>query len=358
MAISIDYQEASALLVGVFAEATAQYREGADADTSSPIARVMGSRTQAYREVLIGCCLARILDSRIDVRRPYVNQGDVAYNGRTLDEKVVNPFLQEHEIPSSRGPFLSVFRRSVTFTAETAAGLRDRAGFEAMLEFLDQVAAAEGLEARSYLRDLLVGFLGLREASNVILLRPQRLSLDQYRRLIAALTQVPSGGRIPVLLVVALFRTLRASFALDWTIEWQGINVADRASVVAGDITILSGGAIVLAVEVTERPINRARVEATFRSKVLPRRVGDYMFLHGVAVPVDDARTLAERYFAQGHDIVFLDVREWVTYGLTTVGATGRQSFLSIFLELLDQRDVPAGTKLAWNEQVRRLLSA
>jgi len=48
---------------------------------------------------LIGCALARLHDDEIDITKPYMNQGDDAFNGRTLDERVVNPFLQENEIP-------------------------------------------------------------------------------------------------------------------------------------------------------------------------------------------------------------------------------------------------------------------
>lgn len=358
MAIPIDYAAARALLEQVFTQAESRHQSDDQHEADPVIAQVMRSRTQAYREVMIGCCLARLLDPDIDIRRPYVNQGAQAYNGRTLDEAVVNPFLQDHEIPSSRGPFLSVFRRSVTFTPDTAAGLRDRAGFEAMLAFLDRLAMAGPDDAHACLRDLLLGFIQLREASNITLLRPQRLSLDQYRRLIAGLLAVPSGGRIPVLIAVAMFQALRQSFGLDWVIEWQGINVADRASDVAGDITILSHDILLLAVEVTERPIDRARLEATFRSKILPRHVADYMFLHGAAPPAEDARLLAERYFAQGHDIAFLDLRDWTYQGLATVGAAGRQAFLTAFLGLLDQRDVPASIRLAWNDQLRRLLTA
>ena len=60
---------------------------------------------------------------------------------------------------------------------------------------------------------------------------------------------MPSGGRFPVLLTVAMFQTIREAFGLDWEIDWQGIDVADRASEVGGDITIRSGGAATLAVE-------------------------------------------------------------------------------------------------------------
>lgn|SRR5579864_800404 len=43
------------------------------------------SNTQAYREVLLGCLLARLQDKSIDIRLPYVNQGAAAYNARDLE---------------------------------------------------------------------------------------------------------------------------------------------------------------------------------------------------------------------------------------------------------------------------------
>src|SRR3989338_3493937 len=65
---------------------------------------IFNSKTQAYREVLIGCALVRHQDKSINIRKPYSKQGKDAYNGRTLDEKVINPFLHQKRIPSSRGP--------------------------------------------------------------------------------------------------------------------------------------------------------------------------------------------------------------------------------------------------------------
>jgi hypothetical protein len=65
-----------------------------------------------------------------------VNQGDDAYNGRTLDEKVVNPFLHERRIPSSKGPFLAAFRRSVRFDESTREGLRDKESYGSLLSLI------------------------------------------------------------------------------------------------------------------------------------------------------------------------------------------------------------------------------
>jgi SacI restriction endonuclease len=280
MARPINYETAGALLDEIFAEAEAAFpkmpslstiirtiilEENAGSAMVTPpgavaIAtdRLMSSRTQAYREVLIGCALARLLDPEINIRRPYANQGDAAYNGRTLDEQVINPFLHDHEIPSSRGPFLSVFRLSVSFNAETRDGVRDKAGFDALLICIEHLRAADAATARGYLLFLLVAFVTLRNAANITLLHVQRLSLDQYESLISELLQVSSGGRMPVLLAVAMFQTIVECFALNWSVEWQGINVADRASDVGGDITVKQNDEILLSVEVTERPIDRA----------------------------------------------------------------------------------------------------
>lgn len=64
---------------------------------------VFGSKTQAYREVLVGCLLARIGDKTKDVRLPYVKLGPNAFSGRSLDERVVNPFLRANSIPILQG---------------------------------------------------------------------------------------------------------------------------------------------------------------------------------------------------------------------------------------------------------------
>lgn len=362
MAVAIDYQEAAALLAAVFAQAEADFAANAPpevpADLKVATERLLASTTQAYREVLIGCALARLSDGTIDISLPYANQGMLAFNGRTLDERVVNPFLHEHEVPSSKGPFLSVFRRSVGLSQATRVGVRDKAGFDAFLAFLEDMKTADTETAGKYLRFLLFGMVRLRDAANVTLLHVQRLSVEQYEQLIGGLLQVPSGGRLPVLLAVAMFQTLAACFELRWSVEWQGINVADRASDVGGDITIKSGDDIVLAVEVTERPIDRARVMSTFSTKILKHGIADYLFFFVSSAPTQDARALAQQYLGQGHDISFLAVKDWLVGSLATIGPGGRARYTVAFLTLLRSPDVPSTLKLAWNEHVRRLLHA
>lgn len=318
---------------------------------------LFASATQSYRETLLGLGLARLLDRSIDIRQPYVKLGPGAFSGRSLDEQVINPFLHDRMIPCSKGPYLATFRRSVAFVPETSQGLRDTAGYQAFLDLIAEVEQADSDEAIStLLRFILYNFLALRDASRVQVARIARLSLDQYDQLIGGLLDTPSGGLLPVLLTVAMFEAIRQCYDLDWQIDWQGINTADRATGVGGDITVRSGDRVILAIEVTERPIDRARVVSTFVTKIAPHGIEDYLFMSAGSAPSDDARAAVMQYFAQGHDVSFLQVRPWLANNLATIGAHCRTLFTSGFLDLLEAPSAPAALKVRWNDLVQEII--
>jgi hypothetical protein len=327
-----------------------------DENISVAVDALFTSRTQSFREAAVGSYLAKITDPRVNVRLPYAKMGECAYQGRAVDEDVVNPFLQQRQIPCSKGPYLAVFRRSVRFTPDTREGLRDKTGYDSFLVLIDASEGGSQKQLRGILRLLLWKFVELREQGKIELTRIQRLSLDQHQRLLEGLLQVPSGGLLPVILSVAMFQVLKECFNLDWTIGWQGINAADRASGVGGDITVTSKGVPVLAVEITERPIDRNRVVSTFNTKIAVHGLQDYLFLFSQSPPEPEARAAAQQYFGQGHDISFLPVATWLVSCLGTIGATCRKIFTENILVLLAQPSVPAHVKIAWNEAHAALL--
>ena len=271
MARPINYQSIEILLAEVFREAEGHFALLNPPEVSSEIANaaklVMESKTAAYREALVTCALVKLLDPQADLSLPYVNHGDAAYNGREIAHKYVVPFFDENKIPSSRGAFLGVFRRSVKFKADTGRGLKDKRGYSAFLLFLEALQVSSLSTARTLFLYLLYLFVEMRAKSNIPISRIQRLGLDQYELVIVNLLRTPSGGLIPVLLAVAMFKTISDCFTLQWDIDWQGINVADSASNVGGDITVKSDGRILLVIEVTERTIDKARIRSTFNTK-------------------------------------------------------------------------------------------
>jgi hypothetical protein len=287
-----------------------------------------------------------------------VDQGPNAVSLRTFDEKVINPFLKDSQIPSSKGPYLAMFRRGYEFTREYKAKPKDPRANAAFLDCMDRLESMTKLtELQVFLQYMLYRFWQLREESTVTLTRIQRLSLNQYDKLISELLRVPSGGRLPVLFVQATFNTIKSFFGLDWEVECQGINVADAASGAGGDLTIKCKGEIVMAAEVTERMVDRARLTSTFRSKITPAGIADYLFLTKSASPDPEAQALVEQYFAQGHEINFLEIKNWIVTTLGTVGAKGRAIFIAELLKLLDRLDTPKAIKVAWNDQLAAIVS-
>ncbi len=157
--------------------------------------------------------------------------------------------------------------------------------------------------------------------------------------------------------MIATLHAINHSFGLDWNIQYQGINVADSAHDEPGDITINRNGRIFIAAEVTERVVDKARVVSTFNGKIAPAGVEDYIFFvkFRAAGPDPDAQKQAERYFAQGHEVNFVDIKNWVLNTLSTIGKSGRLAFNGEIINLLGANDVPRLMKVGWNEQIQKL---
>jgi hypothetical protein len=66
----------------------------------------------------------------------------------------------------------------------------------------------------------------------------------------------------------------------------------------------------------------------------------------------------ARQYFAQGHEVNFLEMENWLTTILSTIGRAGRDVFNRIVVEKLQVTDMPTALKVAWNEQIARLVAA
>lgn len=320
---------------------------------------VFSSKTQAYREVLLGCLVTRLTDKTKDVHLPYASQGPSAFNARSLDENVVNPFLRAREVPCSTGPYLNVFRRQVRFERATREGVKDKKGFDALLTLVDWVGTEEVDQKLLGLLDhVLYRFLQLREEASVEPLALDRMSLRQYETLINGLLQTQSGGRFPVILVLAMIEAISERFELDWQVDCQGINVADKAAGKPGDITVRHGEDVLLTIEVTEREVDAHRIASTFEEKIAPRHLPDYVFLGLVGQIDESARELIERYFAQGYDVNVVHIPEWLGNMLVTVGAEGRRLFQERICTILRDASVPSTLRHLWNEQIKNVLSS
>ena len=183
------------------------------------------------------------------------------------------------------------------------------------------------------------------------------MSLGQISLLISRLLDVPSGGRFPMLVVVAVLQAANEHLGLDWEIEWEGINVADAASGLGGDIVVSSRGRTLLVAEVTERAVDQNRIVATFNNKIGPDQIEDYLFFIRSKDQPTEAAEQMRRYFAQGHEVNFVVIQEWAEAILATIGSSGRTRFIRHMADLLNDVDTPATLKVAWNESVNEVVN-
>ena len=356
MARSMDYKAAGRLLEQEFDHAEDDFRanspivqpESVVADTE----RLFSSDTQAYREALVGCAVARVLDPEIDVTLPAMEHGGNSFSGRTLADNVITPFFRAKAVPVSKSPYLSSLRGGARFVAGGEPRIqRDKEGFAALVSVVDFLRELPADEARGYLRFLLWRFIQLREAANISLKQFAKPNLEQLAALIDGLASVKSGGSFPAYLATAMFQTLGECHGLGWEVEFQGINVADKFTGAVGDITVRKGGQIILGIEVTERPIGKGRVTATFDEKVSPTGLADYLFVT-TARPDDEARAAAKSYTAVGHEMNFVELRSWLFDNLATIGPQCRALFLQKMLDLVQGEGSSADLKVAWNAKM------
>lgn len=356
MARQIKPEAAKALLSEVYPLAENDFRDDAAVHLPHEIVaateRLFASPTQAYREALAGCAVARILDPEIDIRLPATEGGDSAFSGRSLADNAVTPFLRARTIPISASPYLSALRGGAKFIEGGAPRIqRDKLGFDALVAVVEYLRDLDDGAARSYLRYLLRRFILLRESGNIALKRIAKPNMEQLGFLIDGLLSVKSGGRFPAFLATAMFQALTECHGLGWEVEFQGINVADKASGAVGDITILKEGAIILGIEVTERPVDKGRVTLTFDQKVSPSGLVDYLFIT-TARPEDAALAAARSYTAVGHEMNFVQLTGWLTANLATIGPRCRAIFQAKMIDLVSAEGVSADLKVAWNDKM------
>ncbi len=105
----------------------------------------------------------------------------------------------------------------------------------------------------------------------------------------------------------------------------------------------------------TERPVDRSRVVSTFNTKIAPAGIEDYLFFVRPSAPIDEAKQQARQYFSQGHEVNFVEIRNWILMTLATTGKRGRTIFNRVLTELLSSPDIPKALKVTWNEQIARI---
>ena len=184
---------------------------------------------------------------------------------------------------------------------------------------------------------------------------PQRIALPRLAAILDAFLDEPSGGLRPHATTAALMRTLGRATALFSRVESQGINEADAAGGLPGDVICYRGDdpeRICLVVEVKDQDLTLAHVRASsLKAKQADRNLSSLLFsVRGIREQDRESiADLSRREWASGTSIHTVTIGRWVDSLFVLLAEDWRVRFIREIGDELDRRqNQPA--RRAWHD--------
>ena len=349
----MDADEARAWLDGEWAAALEADDGGPDAE----IDRLANSKGVAVRYALLTQLLGKIADPARDLCSVQLADGsDGAWDARSFSTSVIVPWVadNQHVLGDSAEPYASKPLRRERLEHDMS-NVRYKADWNALVALFDSLEG-EGPEAikdtfRRVLRSL-VRRLAEQSFGYAI---PQRMSLHRLQVILSELLATSSGGLRPQAVTTALMRTIGEAFALFSKVESQGINEADAAGGVPGDVLCYCRDEptrICLVVEVKDMELTLSHVDAT-RVKAKRADVGLANVLFTVpGIREADRAEIATRVaneWAAGMNVYTISIRALVDALFILADESWRVRLLREIGEELDMRQNQPARK-AWHD--------
>lgn len=327
-------------------------------DPDPEIDALANSKVNSIRYALITQLLGKIADPRRSLIALQLREaGEGAWDARSFATAVVLPWERaNHQIlGKSPDPYASKPLRRPRLDDDT--NVRDRGEWERLLAFFVplETAAPEQLRcAFSRVLQALVRRLVMQSFAYPI---PQRLSQAHLESLVTAFLGEPSGGLRPLAVSSALFRTFGEAFQLFSEIRSQGINEADSASDVPGDITCFNhDGNVCLVVEVKDTNLTLSHIqEASLKAKQSGDSLANFLFAVPGVRPSDapSIRDLTYRNWAEGLNIYHATIPELLSATLVLLDESWRVRLVREIGSELDDRGNQLARR-AWFDQLNQ----
>ena len=266
-------------------------------DISELIETVSRSATnRACVRVLLACSLAKSSRPEVDIRKPYTEIGDSdAYAGRSYDEKYLQPFIIEHQLPCNlTTAFLTpAFRnRNITLTSDLNMVGRPPLVYKATLQLLTNVYEGR-ISAEDLLAETIRRLLIIREEQRLIrnsLLADLRsstgmlpLSSEDIVTIIEQHLKSPNSSRLPVLAVAAVYEAAK-DFLGEMISPLEGHNAADKQTKSLGDvhITLIDDENVVTVYEMKAKRVTHEDLDiALFKinQRNADRKINNYIII-------------------------------------------------------------------------------
>ncbi len=274
------------------------------------------------------------------------------WDPRGFCARVVVPWVQGNQgvLGTSADPYVNKPLRRPRLDQGTES-LRNRKEWKALVDLLGALQSASDA---AMVEDAIIR--GLRSIARRLRNQhvdypvPMRIGLDHLCSILDRYLAVSNGGLRPMIVATALMRTIGRAFALFPKVESQGVNEADAATNMPGDVMCYGqDGTLALAIEVKGNELTLVELEATV-AKARTGRVANILFATPGLAAADseaiEARVMEE--FAQGSNIYQTSIQSLARNSFMLLGEDWRILFLQAVCEELDVRSTQPADRVAF----------
>lgn len=318
------------------------------------------STTLSYHYVLPTQLLAKAVNPELDahaVQAGYPGPG--AFDARTVAHDVIVPFDREHErvLGGSPEPYVNNPLRVPGITQDHRGPQKNKADWDKLVMVLDAVqASTDPTFARTVFDQVLVEIHRLLDRVTVAYPTPSRISLERTNHLIDEYLAARSGGERMETVCAALFRVIGRRFALFDEVRRETVTASDIASGMSGDIECLSGGRVILVVEVKDRELTLVQLDTTLDA-VRARHITELLVVaeQGKESHNEDAiDSRIQSEFTSGQNVYVVRFAEFALGVLILFGENGRVELLNEVGNELERSNARIEHRRAWADLLRR----
>jgi hypothetical protein len=294
---------------------------------------------------LMSCLLAKIHNSKVDIRKPYTEiQGDDTYSGRFYDERFVELLVHKYKLPCNpTTAYLTPAFRNLDrlLTTDLVMVGRPREVYVFALEILDAVYSNKE-KPENILQEVIRILLIIKAEDEQ---RMQQLIADLKQaddilplateEIVTLLTQhlnCKGSSRLPVLIVVSAYQTVKDQIG-EVNKLLEAHNAADKQTGSIGDveITLTNDDQIVTCYEMKDKRVTKTDIDLALQKLSKTKsKVDNYIFITTDIIEIEVTVYAKTLYEITGVEFAVLDCIGFIRHYLHFFHRQ-RNNFLNIY---------------------------
>ncbi len=340
----------------------AKWREALDDEGHEAypeVDQITNSSVKSIRYAIFTQLLGKIADpNRNILALQQKDDGEGSWDARSFAKNVIVPWDADNHgvLGASSDPYASKPLRR-TKLSRGMDNVRNSGDWDALVRFLEPFESAAPEDIRRAFGRVMASLARLLAEQQIAYPIPQRISLMQLNDMLEAFLAESSGGLRPLGVAAALFRIIGDGFSLFDDVQSQGINEADSASGMPGDIMCRKDGELCLVVEVKDQNLTLADAQSSTRkAKQTGAGLTDLLFAVPATRKADqgDISELLKRNFAAGLNIYVAQIQSLSYHVLVLLTEEWRTRFIREICAELDRRQEQSARK-AWHDLLLNL---